>query len=141
MVRNYYYLIVGLLCVLFAITHTLNGITTTLPILENSEIDNNTKVVFTYVWHIIGIENFVLGIFLLIMAFMKNASKVKFTSWLIIAILSMRWIVITYFTLLNSLSSIKQLIPDTVAIFVIIILLFLGTKVKDRISNKQYSSN
>lgn len=136
MVRNYYYLIVGLLCVLFAITHTLNGITTTLPILENSEIDNNTKVVFTYVWHIIGIENFVLGIFLLIMAFMKNASKVKFTSWLIIAILSMRWIVITYFTLFNSLSSIKQLIPDTVAIFVIIILLFLGTKVKDRISNE-----
>ncbi|MDD2488667.1 MAG: hypothetical protein PHD62_04305, partial [Bacteroidales bacterium] len=135
MVRNYYYLIVGLLCIIFAITHTLNGITTTLPILENSEIDNNTKVVFTYVWHIIGIENFVLGIFLLIMAFMKNASKVKFTSWLIIAILSMRWIVITYFTLLNSLSSIKQLIPDTVAIFVIIILLFLGTKVKDRISN------
>lgn len=141
MVRNYYYLIVGLLCVLFAITHTLNGITTTLPILDNSEIENNTKIVFTYVWHIIGIENFVLGIFLLIMAFMKNASKVKFTSWLIIAILSMRWIVITYFTLLNSLSSIKQLIPDTVAIFVIIILLFLGTKVKDRISNKQYSSN
>ncbi|MDD4529661.1 MAG: hypothetical protein PHX48_07260 [Bacteroidales bacterium] len=136
MVRNYYYLIVGLLCIIFAITHTLNGITTTLPILENSEIDNNTKVVFTYVWHIIGIENFVLGIFLLIMAFMKNASKVKFTSWLIIAILSMRWIVITYFTLLNSLSSIKQLIPDTVAIFVIIILLFLGTKVKDRISNE-----
>ena len=136
MVRNYYYLIVGLLFVLFAITHTLNGITTTLPILENSEIDNNTKVVFTYVWHIIGIENFVLGIFLLIMAFMKNASKVKFTSWLIIAILSMRWIVITYFTLFNSLSSIKQLIPDTVAIFVIIILLFLGTKVKDRISNE-----
>ena len=136
MVRNYYYLIVGLLCVLFAVTHTLNGIDTTLPILENSEIDNNTKVVFTYVWHIIGIENFVLGIFLLNMAFMKNASKVKFTSWLIIAILSMRWIVITYFTLLNSLSSIKQLIPDTVAIFVIIILLFLGTKVKDRISNE-----
>ncbi|MFA6366924.1 MAG: hypothetical protein WCX10_00020 [Bacteroidales bacterium] len=136
MVRNYYYLIVGLLCVLFAVTHTLNGIDTTLPILDNSEIDNNTKVTFTYVWHIIGIENFVLGIFLLIMAFMKNASKVKFTSWLIIAILSMRWIVITYFTLLNSLSSIKQLIPDTVAIFVIIILLFLGTKVKDRISNE-----
>jgi len=136
MVRNYFYLIVGILCILFAVTHTLNGITTTLPILDNSEIESNTKVAFTYVWHIIGIENLVLGIALLVMAFMKNMSKVKFTAWLIIAILSMRWIVITFFTLLNNLSSIKQLIPDTIAIFVIIILLYFGIKVKERISNE-----
>jgi hypothetical protein len=136
MVRNYFYLIVGILCILFAVTHTLNGITTTLPILDNSEIESNAKVAFTYVWNIIGIENLVLGIALLIMAFKKNMSKVKFTAWLIIAILSMRWIIITFFTLLNNHSSVKQLIPDTVAIFVIIILLFFGTKVKERISNE-----
>lgn len=136
MVRNYFYLIVGILCVLFAVTHTLNGIATTLPILDNAEVENNTKVAFTYVWHIIGIENLVLGIALLIMAFMKNMSKVKFTAWLIIVILSMRWIVITFFTLMNNQGSVKQLIPDSIAIFVIIILLFLGTKVKERISNE-----
>ncbi|HJV78465.1 MAG TPA: hypothetical protein VJ602_08785 [Paludibacter sp.] len=127
---------VGLLCILFAVTHTLNGMATTLPILDNIEIENNTKVAFTYVWHIIGIENFVFGIALLIMAFRKNLLEVKFAAWLIIVILAMRWIVITFFTLLNNNGNLKQLIPDTVAIFVVIILLLLGTKVKERISNE-----
>lgn len=135
MVRNYFYLIIGLLCVLFAVTHTLNGMATTLPNLNNAEFENNAKVAFTYVWHIIGIENLVFGIALLIMAFQKNLLKVKFTAWLIIVILAMRWIVITYFTVLNNNGNFKQLIPDTIAIFVVIILLLLGTKVKNRISN------
>ena len=136
MIRNYFYLIVGLLCILFAVSHTLNGLETTLPILDNVEIENNTKVAFTYVWHIIGIENLVFGIALLIMAFRKNLSEVKFAAWLIIVILAMRWIVITFFTVLNSNGNLMQLIPDTVGIFVVIILLLLGTKVKDRVSNE-----
>ncbi len=136
MARNYFYLTVGLLCILFAVTHTLNGMTTTLPIIDNAEIDSSTKVVFTYVWHIIGIENFVFGIALLFMAFQKNISKVKFVAWLIMLILAMRWIVIAFFTLTNNHGSVKQLIPDTIAIFIVIILLFLGTKVKDKISNE-----
>ncbi len=136
MIRNYFYFIVGFLCVLFAITHTLNGMATTLPILDSVEIDNNTKVAFTYVWHIIGIENFVFGIALLIMAFRKNLLQVKFAAWLIILILALRWIVITFFTLLNNNGNLKQLIPDTIAIFVVIILLLLGTKVKNKISHE-----
>lgn len=87
MIRNYFYLIVGLLCILFAVTHTLNGVETTLPSLDNVQIENNTKVVFTYVWHIIGIENLIFGIALLIVAFRKNLLKVKFAAWLIIVIL------------------------------------------------------
>lgn len=67
--KNYFYLIVGFLCVLFAVTHTLSGITTSLQILENSEIENNTIVTLTYVWHIIGVENLILGLALLFMAF------------------------------------------------------------------------
>lgn len=133
MVRNYFYLIVGLLCVLFAITHSLNGISTTLPILDNSAIDNNIKVTFTYIWHIIGLENLVFGITLLFMAFSKNMSKVKFVAWLIIVILAIRWIVIAYFTISNDKENFKQLIPDTIAIFITIILLFIGTKIKDKI--------
>lgn len=136
MIRNYFYLIVGLLCILFAVTHTLNGMATTLPILDNVGIENNTKVAFTYVWHIIGVENLVFGIALLIMAFRKNLLKVKFTAWLIIVILVMRWIVITVITVLNNNGNLKQLIPDAVAIFVVIILLLLGTKVKEKISNE-----
>lgn len=136
MIRNYFYLIVGLLCILFAVTHTLNGIDTSLSSLDNAQIENNTKVAFTYVWHIIGIENLVFGIALLIMAFRKNLLKVKFTAWLIIVVLTMRWIVILYFTVLNNNGDFKLLMPDTVAIFVVIILLLLGTKVKERISNE-----
>lgn len=77
MIRNYFYLIVGLLCILFAVTHTLNGVETSLSSLDNAQIENNTKVAFTYVWHIIGIENLVFGIALLIMTFRKNLIKSK----------------------------------------------------------------
>ena len=136
MVKNYFYLVVGVLCILFAVTHTLNGVATSLQILDSSVIENNTKVAFTYVWHIIGIENLVFGIALLIMAFLKNLSKVKFAAWLIIAILAMRWIVISFFTLSSKSGNVMQLIPDTAAIFVVIVLLLLGTKVKDRIPNE-----
>jgi zinc transporter ZupT len=136
MVKNYFYLIVGVLCLLFAVTHTLNGISTSLQVLNNSVIENNTKVAFTYVWHIIGIENFVFGIALLIMAFQNKMSKVKFATWLIIMILAMRWIVITLFTLLNNSGNVMPLIPDTAAIFIVIVLLLLGTKVKDKIPNE-----
>lgn len=136
MVRNYFYLIVGLLCVLFAVTHTLNGISTTLPTLNNVVIESNAKIAFVYVWHIIGAENLIFGIFLIIMAFRKNMSMVKLVAWLIIAILAMRWIVITYFTMFANGGNIKQLITDTVAIFIVIILLFLGTKAKDRKINE-----
>ncbi len=136
MIKNYFYLIVGVLCLLFAVTHTLNGVATSLQILDNSVIDNNTKVVFTYGWHIIGIENLVFGVALLIMAFQKKMSEVKFVAWLIIVILVMRWGVITLFTLLNNSGSVMQLLPDTTAIFVVILLLFLGTKVKGKVSNQ-----
>ena len=136
MVKNYYYLIVGVLCLLFAVTHELNGVSTSLQLLNNSVIENNTKVAFTYVWHIIGIENLVFGIALLIMAFQKKMSKVKFATWLIIMILAMRWIVITLFTLLSNSGNVMPLVPDTAAIFIVIVLLLLGTKVKDKIPNE-----
>lgn len=130
MIRNYYYLIVGLLLILFAVTHTVNGVMTGLPVLHNADIENDIKITFTYVWHVIGIENLVLGIALLIMAFQKNMSKVKFTTWVIIVVLIMRWIIITSFTLLDESGSIKQIIPDTIAFFGVITLLLIGTRIK-----------
>ena len=57
MIKNYFYLIVGFLAVLFAVTHTLNGLETALPDLDGTSIDGSTKTIFTYAWHVIGIEN------------------------------------------------------------------------------------
>ena len=132
MVKNYFYLVLGLLCVLSAVTHTLNGLGTALPVLDSATIDGSTRTVFTYVWHIIGIENLVLGIALIIMAIQKNLEKVKFTAWVIIVILIMRWVIITFFTFLNGESNIMDLLPDTLAILISVVLLFLGTRVKNK---------
>jgi len=63
-------------------------------------------------------------------------SKVKFATWLIIMILAMRWIIITSFTLLSNSGNVMLLIPDSAAIFIVIVLLLVGTKVKDKIPNE-----
>jgi hypothetical protein len=133
MVKNYFYLAVGVLCILFAATHTVNGVTTTLKALDSSPVDESVKVAFTYVWHIIGIENLVFGIALIIMAFQKRLSGVRFSAWLIIAILTLRWVVISFITLRQDSSSFMQIMPDTVAIMVLIVLLVLGTRVRDKV--------
>lgn len=133
MVKNYFYLIVGVLCILFALTHTVSGVTTTLKALDNSVIADDTKVAFTYVWHIIGVENLVFGIALILMSFQKKCSKVRFAAWLIIAILALRWIIISLFTLMSNGTDLVQIIPDAVAIFVVILLLVLGTRVRDEV--------
>ncbi len=132
MVKNYFYLVVGVLCLLFAVTHTINGVTTTLEVLDNAAMADDVRTAFTYVWHIIGVENLVFGIVLIIMAFQKSQSKVRFAAWLIITILALRWIVISSFTLANNSGEIMQILPDTVAIFVVLVLLVLGTRVRDK---------
>jgi hypothetical protein len=109
--------------------------TSALPLLDSASIVPDAKVAFTYVWHIIGAENIVFGVALLIMAFWKNRSEIRFAAWLIIALLAVRWVVITGVTLANG-SSVMSLIPDMIAILAVIILLWLGTKVKDRIPDR-----
>ena len=136
MIKNYFYLIVGLLCVLFAVTHTWNGLETALPVLNSTEIDGSAKTIFTYVWHVIGVENFALGITLIIMAFKKNMENVKFTAWVIIAILIMRWVIIALFTVSNNGSSVMDILADTIAILTVVVLLLLGIKVKTKITNE-----
>ena len=75
MIKNYYYLIVGILCILFSFTHVWNGQTTVLPIVNASNIDLATKTTFFYIWHILTAENFVFGVSFLVMAFYKDLSK------------------------------------------------------------------
>jgi hypothetical protein len=129
---NIFYLIVGILCVLFAFTHTWNGLNNSLQVLNGIGIDGGTKTIFTYVWHIIGIENLVFGIALIIMAFVKNRNNVRFTAWVIIAVLIMRLIIISVFTFLNGESGAIDLLVDSIAMIVVIILLFFGTRMKTR---------
>lgn len=136
MVKNYFYLIAGLLCIVFAVTHTLNGTSTVLPVLDEVGMEDGIKTSFTYVWHIIGVENLVMGIALLVMAFQRNPSRVTFTAYLFIAILAVRWLTIAAFTLLNDSDSATQLLPDTIAILVTVGLLLFGTRVKPRISKQ-----
>jgi len=110
MKRNYYYLIVGLLILLMEIPRTLNGLEDTMT------------------FHIIGVENLVIGLALIVMAFQKHMEKVTFTAWLMIAILLARWTVISLFTILSG--DFMILVVDTVAIFILVTLLFIGIKVK-----------
>ncbi|MDR2962326.1 MAG: hypothetical protein LBU90_01585 [Bacteroidales bacterium] len=132
-VQNWWYLVVGLLFVLFAVSHTLNGVLAVLPRLSDTTMGADTKTVFEYVWHIIGIENLVLGAALIIMAFYKNIEKVRFTAWVIIAVLIVRWAVIAGFTALHDSRNIPNLLPDTLAIALCVVLLCLGSRAKTKV--------
>jgi hypothetical protein len=57
----------------------------------------------------------------------------KFAAWIIIALLAMRWLVIAIITLQNNGWNVIQIWPDTVAIFVVIILIIIGTKKNQKI--------
>ena len=128
MIKNYYYLTVGILCLLFAYTHASNGETTVLSVLDENSIDLHTETTFHYVWHIITIENLVFGAGLLIMAFYKNQMQVRFVAWMIAAMMVARWIIIFFFTMFYEDSSISKILMDSVAIIIVVLLLFMGAK-------------
>ena len=130
-IKNWFYLIVGVFSVVSAATHTLHGLQTSLDVLAKSGLDTNTKTVFNYVWHIIGIENLIIGIALVIMAFYKNITQVKLTAWVFIIILIARWIVIFLSTLIfNNWNNVIEVITDSIAMLIVSILLIIGTMIK-----------
>lgn len=61
-IKNYYCLIAGVLAILFAIPHVLNGQSAVLPTLV-TDIALDTRITFTYVRHIITAENLVFGMY------------------------------------------------------------------------------
>ena len=77
-------------------------------------------------------EQVVLGIALIIMAFQKNVEKVKIAAWVIIALLSVRWLVITVVTVLFGISNVMNFLTSSIAFFVLIVLLLLGVRVKNK---------
>jgi len=129
---NYYYLVVGILSVLFSFTHGLNGHTSVLPVVDASTVDLGTKTTLFYVWHIITAENFIFGIAFLLMSFYKNLSKGNLVSWLIVAILAIRWGVIFGSTLILTKSSLAGILIDSTAMIIYVGLILLGIRQNNR---------
>lgn len=132
MIKNYYYLIVGILSILFSFTHAWNGQTTVLPIVNASNIDLATQTTIFYIWHILTAENFIFGVSFLVMAFYKDLSKVKFTAWFIAVIIIVRWVVIFGSTLSKNINGLTDTLSDSIAIIIFVGLIVLGTRVKDK---------
>ncbi|MEW6194288.1 MAG: hypothetical protein AB1521_03915 [Bacteroidota bacterium] len=133
MITNTYFLIVGILSILFSFTHALNGKNTVLSKIDSSNIDSTLKIIIFYVWHIITVENLLFGIIFIGMAFYKNQSKVKFTAWFIAIIIIARWTVIMGSTLLLNVGAITDTLIDSVAILIFVTLIILGARKKEKI--------
>ena len=131
-VRNYYYLIAGVLAMLFAVTHAWNGQSAVLPKLNIETISVGTQTIFTYVWHIITVENLVLGIAFIFMSFQTDQSKIRFAAWLIAAILIVRLMVILGVTALLDVSGLKDTLIDSIAIVIYVALIIQGTRMKKK---------
>lgn len=125
---NYYYIIAGLLAILFSITHELNGQYNAIPALFSGTLDINTATTFNYIWHIITTENLIFGIAFIIMAFYKDRKKVRFTAWLICAILVTRLFVIVGTTLKMTGGQINDLMIDIIAIMIYTAIILVGTR-------------
>jgi len=132
MVRNYFYLTAGLLFVFLATTHTWFGLETALPILHGSNIDISTITVFTFQLHMIGVQDLIYGATAILMAFQKRMEMVKFTALVIIAIMLARWVVMAFVTIVHNAGGLTDLLTSSIAFLVLIILLFLGTRVEGK---------
>ena len=129
MIKNHYYLIAGILAILFSISHAWNGQSVVLPTLNVEKITIDTRTIFFYVWHIITAENMVFGIAFIVMAFHKDLSKVRFTAWMIALLMMVRFVVIVGGTLLYDASGLKNVLVDSIAIVVYVSIIILGIKV------------
>ena len=135
-IKNYYYLIVGILSILFSFTHAWSGQATVLPIINASNIDLAAKTTNFYVWHILTVENFIFGVSFLVMAFYKDLSKVKFTAWFIAVIMVARWGVIFGSTLFKNINGLTDTLTDLIVIIIYAGLIILVTRKKDEIQGE-----
>ena len=131
MIRNYFYLVVGVLCLLSAVTHEMNGFTTLFPALSNTNIDAESKVTFNYLWHIIATENVVMGIALVLIALRKNDNAGKYIAQFVMALLAVRWASIAFSTLTADWANFTKILPESIIMWVLILVLWLGTRKKE----------
>jgi len=131
-VRNYYYLIVGVLTILSAATHAWNGQYVVLATNDIMAMSMDTRTVFTYVWHIITAENLVFGIAFIFMSYQSEQSKVHFAAWMIVAILVVRLMVILGVTAILDVSGLTDTLIDSIAIVIYVTLIILGITMKKK---------
>ena len=132
MIRNYFYLVVGVFCLLSVVTHEMNGFTTLFPALSNTNIDAESKVTFNYLWHIIATENVVMGIALVLIALRKNDNAGKYIAQFVMALLAVRWASIAFSTLTSDGGNLTKILPESIIIWILILLLWLGTRRKEK---------
>jgi len=131
-VRNFYYLIVGVLTIISAVTHAWNGQYVVLETIDIMAMSMDTRTVFTYVWHIITAENLVFGIAFIFMSFQSGQSKVHFAAWMFVAILVFRLMVILGVTAILDVSALTDTLIDSIAIIIYVALIILGTTMKKK---------
>ncbi|MFS0724642.1 hypothetical protein [Paenibacillus sp. 1P07SE] len=129
-IRNGYYLAAGMLALLFAFTHAWNGHATVLTSLHIGELTIDTRTIFTYVWHIITVENLVFGIAFILMSLYRDPSKVRFVAWLIVILLIARLLVILGVTVWFDAAAFTDTLVDSAAIIIYAILILLGARNK-----------
>lgn len=131
-IRNFYYLIAGILAIAFAISHAWNGQSAVLPTLNVRTISVESRTILTYVWHIITVENLVFGIAFIFMSLQSERSKVRFAAWMIVSILISRLMVILGVTAFQDISALNDTLIDSIAIVIYVALIVLGTRMKKR---------
>jgi hypothetical protein len=136
MIKNYYYLVAGILAIIFSIALAWNGQTHILPTLNVDKISAETKSNFFYVWHINTAENMLFGVAFIFMSVHKDLSKVRFTAWIIAILMLVRGIVMVGGTLLYRTEGLKTVWVDSIVFILYTGLILLGISVKNRIINK-----
>ncbi|GIO99617.1 hypothetical protein J14TS5_47030 [Paenibacillus lautus] len=131
-VRNFYFLIAGILAILFAFTHAWNGQSAILPMLHVSAIAMDTQTVFMYVWHIITAENLVFGIVFMFMSFQSEQMKIRFAAWTIVSLLIVRLMVILGITALQDVSALADTFIDSIVIVIYVTFIILGIRRKSK---------
>ncbi|MFG1732083.1 hypothetical protein [Paenibacillus sp. 843] len=131
-VRNFYFLIAGILAILFAFTHAWNGQTAVLPTLDVSAITLDNRIVFIYVWHIITAENLVFGIVFIFMSFQSERLKIRYAAWTIVSLLIIRLIVILGITALQDVSALTDTLIDSIAIIIYVTFIIMGIRRKPK---------
>lgn len=126
--KNYYFLVAGIIFLVSAVTHALNGNLTLLAEMGATSLEVSTQTIFRYVWHIITAENLIFGAALLMMAFAKDQYRIRFTVWLIATVLLTRWLVILLFTLAYDPSVLTGSLIDGVVIVLLVVVLLLGNR-------------
>ena len=125
MIKNYFFLSAGILSLLFAFTHGYYGQLTTLSVTNAAPIDNSTKNAIFYTWHMATAENLVFFIFL---SFKTDLSKMKFAVYLIILVLTSRYMVFLGSVIFKDPSQIYNALSELLVLGVFISLMIFGLR-------------